>query len=230
MSRSAGMPDPVWDDPTSYDPMRHGPPYLPNVRTAMQTKNATVKAMLNRVSTELVTEAQALLESISADYGHVKMVELAGLVAYLRGLAMVHQTHHWQTRGDTYYGDHLLFERLYGNVSGEIDGVAEKAVGTGQHLLVQPLLQTKHLEWVMKYLYRGAPPNPDPLGYVAISLRAELCLMVFLQLAYARLQASGDLSFGIDNMLQGIADKHEESLYLLRQRMGHRQASAWKAP
>jgi hypothetical protein len=228
------MPDPVWDDPTIYDPMKHGPPYLPDVRTAMQTKNASVKAMINRVSNELVNEAQAMLESMTGDYGHSKMAELAALVAYLRGLAMVHQTHHWQTRGCAYYGDHLLFERLYGNVSGEVDSVAEKAVGTGQHLLVQPIMQTAHLGQVIKCLYRGAPVDPEPTGYVALSLRAELCFMVFLQLVYARLQASGGLSLGIDNQLQGIADKHEENLYLLRQRMGSRQASlpkpdAWKA-
>jgi len=200
----------------------------------MQSKNASVKAMINKVSNELVAEAQAMLEAMSADYGHLKMSELAVLVAYLRALSTVHQTHHWQTRGGHYYGDHLLFERLYSNVSGEIDGVAEKAIGTGQHLLVQPIMQTAHLGQIMKCLYRDAPVDPDPQGYVALSLRAELCFMVFLQLVYARLQASGGLSLGIDNQLQGIADKHEENLYLLRQRMGSRQASgpkpdAWKA-
>jgi hypothetical protein len=196
----------------------------------MRTKNATVVAMIRKASNEVVGEAQALLESMVADYGATKMAELAALVAYLRALSTVHQTHHWQTRGCSYYGDHLLFERLYNTANGEVDGVAEKAVGTGQHLLVQPIMQTAHLGQVLKCLYNGAPVDPDPTGYVALSLRAELCFMVFLQLVYAHLETNGGLSLGVDNMLQGIADKHEESLYLLRQRMGQRQATAlnWK--
>jgi len=197
----------------------------------MRIKNASVANMIRKASDDILSGAQALLSSMVNDYGQAKMAELGALVAMLRALATVHQTHHWQTSGATYYGDHLLFERLYGNVNGEVDGVAEKAIGTGQHLLVQPIMQVAHLGQALKCLYADAPVNPDPTGYVAISLRAELCFMVFLQLAYASLEAGGNLTLGVDNHLQGIADKHEENIYLLRQRMGQRQAKAlnWKA-
>ena len=197
----------------------------------MRVKNASTQMMLRKVSSSVLEDVQTLLETMVQDYGSSKMSELAALVAYLRALATVHQTHHWQTRGGDYYGDHLMFERLYGAASDEIDGVAEKAVGTGQHLLMQPVIQTEHLSMVLKSLYQGAPVDPDPCSYVALSLRAEMFFMVFLQLVYARLKGNGTLSLGVDNMLQGIADKHEESLYLLQQRSGQRRASAlaWKA-
>ena len=54
---------------------------------------------------------------------------LGGVLALLRAQALSYQTSHWQVRGDDYYGNHLMFERLYGSVGEEIDTLAEKIVG-----------------------------------------------------------------------------------------------------
>jgi hypothetical protein len=167
----------------------------------MRIKNAAVANMMRKASEESLSDAQALFNSMLNGYAGAPAAELGVLLSALKALAVVHQSHHWQTRGVTYYGDHLLFERIYGNVDGEVDGIAEKAVGFGPHLLVQPIVVSTHQ------------------------------LMVLLHLAYAGLEKSGLLSLGVDNRLQGIADKHEENIYLLQQRAGQRQASAlsWKA-
>ena len=52
-----------------------------------------------------------------------------------------------------------------------------------------------------------------------LSVRAELRFMAFLEMIYSRLESSEQLSLGVDNFLQGIADKHEGLLYLLKQRV-----------
>lgn len=197
----------------------------------MRIKNAAVANIVRKASEESLSDAQALFNSMLNGYAGAPAAELGVLLSALKALAVVHQSHHWQTRGVTYYGDHLLFERIYGNVDGEVDGIAEKAVGFGPHLLVQPIVVSTHQLMVLKWLYSGAPVDPDPQQYVNLSLRAEYGFMVLLHLAYAGLEKSGLLSLGVDNRLQGIADKHEENIYLLQQRAGQRQASAlsWKA-
>jgi DNA-binding ferritin-like protein len=54
----------------------------------------------------------------------------AGLVRVISALRAASDTYrdaHWKTRG---YGNHLLFQRLYGESDTAVDGVAEMLVGT----------------------------------------------------------------------------------------------------
>ena len=105
----------------------------------------------------------------------------------------------------------------------EVDSTAEKALGIGSSLsLVDPKVQASQMANILRVL---EPPITDATGYVASSLRAELYFATFLQLVYRKLEAEQKLSLGLDNFLQGLADKHEENLYLLQQRMSMRQAS-----
>ena len=55
-------------------------------------------------------------------------MELKALLSCLRALRMSHHTAHWQVKGTPFYGDHLLFERLYTAIDDEIDGLGEKMV------------------------------------------------------------------------------------------------------
>ena len=218
MSRSVGMLDPVWEDPTSYDYALDGPPYLPDSGGSMRIKNASLKEMSRKTAAGL--DLPTFLGSLLQDYGSVHpMAPLGVLVSFLRALAMLHQAHHWQTQGD--YGDHLLFERLYGMVDGQIDPVAEKAVGLGDANFVCPKIQAKHVASIMGLFHTA------DASYVGTSLQAELITLTVLEMVYKGLQA--DLSPGVDNMLQGIMDKHEENLYLLQQRVKGRTSSvSWK--
>src|ERR1039457_192217 len=59
-----------------------------------------------------------------------KSVKMAALyIASLRAIALVHQLNHWSSKGDTFYGDHLLFERIYKSALEDLDLSAEKFVG-----------------------------------------------------------------------------------------------------
>jgi hypothetical protein len=145
------------------------------------------------------------------------------LLAFLRAAAFVHQTHHWQTRGQTYYGDHLLFERLYGESVALIDDIAERAVGSVPnmgHLLVQPLLQAGHLARLV-WMFHPQEEHETQMGpdsYAATSLAVERHLLDVIPILRGRMEAAGRLSLGTDNLLQGVSDKHESFIYLLQQR------------
>jgi hypothetical protein len=160
-----------------------------------------------------------------ADYGNAPKAELAVLLACFRAEAMLHQAHHWQTRGQNFWSDHLLFERVYGEVNGFIDRVAERAVGSGHLVFVQPLMQVSHMVRFSKLFYGDASVTPAPAELPFLSYRALLGSMVVLQRAIMSLESGGHLTGGLDNLLQGFADTQEQLVYLLKQRTHVREAS-----
>ena len=214
--------DVIWYDPLNYDPLRDGPPYLPNQGSG---KVASSRAWLKEAHAMMGQDVLVAFQHCTAEYGNAPMAELAVVLACFRAEAMIHQAHHWQTRGSSYYGDHLLFERVYGEVNGFIDRIAERAVGSGQEILVQPLMQISHMVAFSKLFYSDAPLQPTPEEMPLLSLRALLKSSLLLQMAYTSLEQKDILSNGTDNLLQDIADKQESLSYLLKQRSKTKAAS-----
>jgi hypothetical protein len=210
----------IWQDPSSYNPYMQGPPYLPGL---------PYEGRVARVASAQEIESVVLEAPNTA---------LPAILTLLRALAMVHQSHHWLTYGPAFYGDHLLFERLYDDIGDEIDKVAERAVGSGaSKTALHPGAQALQIARVVEALCGngvtfGEGENPD--SYVSTSLRAERWFLGCVKQLAASLDAVDQLSRGTDNLLQGIEDKHEEHVYLLLQRTGGDQAmpktaADWKA-
>jgi DNA-binding ferritin-like protein len=114
-----------------------------------------------------------------------------------------------------------LFQKLYEAVLPEIDGVAERAVGTGGIELVDPIVQAGQThQFVQSFAGNDIGPyvsvrrRGSPLAYVQSSLQAELALLGALEAVLS----SRRVSQGTQNLLQGIADTHEGHVYLLQQR------------
>jgi len=136
---------------------------------------------------------------------------LQQLLARLRALFFIHWTAHWQASGPQEYGDHQLFSRLYTAIDAEIDGLAEKMVaGYGNDAV-----DLNRGVLLMAKAIVGAPGKG-----VERSLAAEKAFQEWLKAAYEALEKADDLSLGMDNFLQGVADKHETHVYLLKQRAG----------
>lgn len=196
----------IWQNPSAYNPFFHGPPYLPGMKVRMD------KQASQRV---LVAAAGKMANGLG--YG------LPTVLVFLRALADIHQSHHWLTYGDTYYADHLLFQRLYEETSEEIDGVAEKAVGTGSPLdKMHPGLQASVIAYIVKkYCGDGVVSGEveNPKSYLEVSLLAETQFVECMSEVARVMKEKGELSRGVDNMMAGIEDKHESHLYLLRQRL-----------
>jgi starvation-inducible DNA-binding protein len=192
----------VWHDPTKYDPVRHGPPYLPP-RLASEAKAVARKVARERVDPRI---ARRIVGSATP---------LSAVLAVLRAASFLHQTHHWQTSGPSYYADHLLFDRLYNDSQPFIDQVAERAVGLGSAALVAPTQQAALVSHVLGMV---ASPTAGAGSLVDASLKAESLVLSVVGEAIAVLTASNTLTPGVDNLLQGIADLHETFVYLLKQR------------
>lgn len=156
-------------------------------------------------------------ENMVSAWGGVQYAELSTIVVKLRYLAMVHQTHHWTAKGDPFYGDHLLFQRLYDSVNEEIDKVAEKAVGLGGVDNVSLPLTGMLLSKLCSE-YESEMTMPSANSLVKRSLAAEVDFLRCMATCVDSLRNSGMMTRGLDNMLAGIEDSHEGNVYLLKQR------------
>jgi DNA-binding ferritin-like protein len=174
------------------------------------------------LAADMVTSVQAafsqwVVDSV-ASYGNAPMAELAVVLAAIQAETTIHHTHHWMSKGNQAYGDHLLFDRLYGDTQGMVDGLAEKAVGTGSEVLVQPLAQAQQVLGFLEVVYSDSTDQPDPQTSVFLSLRSALMVMDLIDWALESLDSKGELSNGVENQLQGLSDNHETFVYLLKQR------------
>jgi len=148
----------------------------------------------------------------SLESGKPPINALSSVVAVLRAAQLLHHTHHWIMTGPQFYGDHLLLQRLYEGIS--FDAVGEKTVCMGGS--VCPIQQTQA---VGNLISKFATESEDPESLITASLAMEEYVLEVIDQAKAQLEQEGNLSNGLDNLLQGIADSHETFVYLLKQRL-----------
>ncbi len=136
------------------------------------------------------------------------------LLAVLRGAHFAHWTSHWQVKGSNSYGDHELMGRVYSTLVEEIDTLAEKIVGTygveAVNAVEQVQLMANHL---LPLAESHSMNNP-----IRRALLIEEGLQVIFKNTYNMLKEQGGLTLGMDDFIMSMANKHETSLYLLRQR------------
>lgn len=151
----------------------------------------------------------------TADLGFDQTLQT--FLAYLKALHWLHWTLHWTSAGPASYSDHLLFERLYTGVQGEIDSFAEKIVGMRDMGVVSPVDSITRTLGAMKEWESETDP-------VQKAYRAENDFYAFLNEMLQR-----PFPPGMENFLQGVADAHDTHLYLLRQRLAPltKMASSW---
>lgn len=179
-----------------------GPPYLPV--TATQRNEARKFAQRRAAYYDVGTPD--------------KYAPLSFLLALLRAAYMIHQTAHWQTRGGHYYGDHTLLQRIYEDSLEGIDGIAERTIGLGVPEHVCPVKQVQTIQSIIGTVCRGTSA-PDAEALMRRSLDVESLIIQTISQVKAVIDASGGLTEGLDDLLQGTASKHEEFVYLLKQRI-----------
>lgn len=175
-----------------------------------------------KTTIQVVSPAQSTeisFQNMLAEWGNADGAELAVILAALRALVIVHQTAHWATRGDAFYADHLLFQRLYESVNGEVDTIAEKCIGIGDSNLVNPIMQMKQVYKFLKLFDAGVTTIPQSSDFAKKSYVAEQYLISILDYATDSMREVGSLTRGVDNMLAGMQDAHERHCYLLKQRI-----------
>lgn len=141
-----------------------------------------------------------------------KCFKVAALyVATLKAIALIHQHNHWTTKGAMFYGDHLLFERLYNSTLETLDGAAEKFIGIFGDECLDYDLQADLLHKVL-LKYKNLDGSPAEM-----SLAAEKDFLKFSQEAYECFEKEERLTLGLDDMIMEIASKREDACYLLQQ-------------
>ena len=178
-------------------------------------KKRLVESMEFMLSAE--PNVEIMTDNMIAEWGGTPYPELSVALVHLKYLAAVHQNHHWTAMGDPYYGDHLLFERLYNGVVEEIDTVAEKAIGLGSTHNVD--LHLQHHQLLKLIVGHGSASSmPHSAELARKSLLAEMNFLLVMKHLCDCLKGCGMMTHGLDNMLAGIEDKHEGHVYLLKQR------------
>lgn len=147
-------------------------------------------------------------------------VWLVPCLCFQQALALIHRAHHWKSSGPMYYGDHLLFDRLYSSAHEGVDSLAEKLIGLSVGAAVNPVQFTGVTHQYVLAAYAGSDVDSltqDEL--VEISLEAEVEFLALLKTTIAKLRELGALTDGLGDLLQSLASSHEESVYLLKQRL-----------
>lgn len=141
-----------------------------------------------------------------------KCEKIAALyIATLKAITIIHHHNHWTTKGANFYGDHLLFERLYDSSFENLDKAAEKFIGIFGDSFLNYDLQTELLFKVLSK-YKNLEGSP-----LAMSLAIEKDFVKLSKDAYDCFKQEGKMTLGLDDTIMSISNKREESIYLLKQ-------------
>lgn len=141
-----------------------------------------------------------------------KCVKVAALfIASLQALSIIHTRNHWLCKGDVFYAEHQLFERLYDASLEDLDSAAEKFVGLFGPECLDLELQALFLNKALLN-YKKSEGSP-----AAQSLAFERDFLKLCQSAYECFESEGKMSLGLDDFLMSTASSHETAVYLLQQ-------------
>jgi len=124
---------------------------------------------------------------------------------------LLFHAYHWRSKGQDYYGDHLLYQRLYLARAEEIDRIGEVLVALGGTDSVLPNITVVGMQDLIARV--EATKGPDAVKGLA------LVNETLRRINAANALIGGDAyALSVNNVLAGFADKHLEALYLLKQR------------
>jgi starvation-inducible DNA-binding protein len=150
-------------------------------------------------------------------YEKLPEAEMKKYLSLLKALQAYYQHAHWISKGEPFYGDHLLFERLYGTVNEQIDSLAEKMVALGgDHYVCVRTVMKMTSEVLQKIPEMGE----DTLGLelAQSALKLEKMFLSSTKNLYNKLKEDEALTLGLDDMLMSFYNEHEGNVYLLTQR------------
>ena len=133
-------------------------------------------------------------------------------IAFLRAMYLFYQNAHWQSNGPGSYSNHLMFERLYENVSEQIDAIAEKSIS----LFGNDVLDlSKQTDMISKILSKYSKMSND---FVISGIEFEKSFQDVATKIMTEMKEQGRLTLGLENMILGQIDASENPRsYLLKQ-------------
>ena len=135
-----------------------------------------------------------------------QLAAMLQLWASLRAAHHLYWTLHWQAKGQPFYGDHLLFERLYKGRLEEIDDLAELIAGHFGADKLEPMKAWKAAEQFMGTVLQGDSPLAIPMAVAKLAEDADAACMKAPFPAATR------------NFVSGLGTENLTDIYLLKQR------------
>jgi starvation-inducible DNA-binding protein len=180
--------------------------------------------MLNKIKSlaeeHYVREVQKKAQEISISEPKKVDLESRPLMEFLACLKLnltYIQAAHWISKGKSFYGDHLLFERIYNELAEEIDAYAEKVLALSGDETVNPIdvlsVAAERLPKIVKF---SGGQDGDELAKYAIN--SEKYVLAELEKLYHTLKEQDKLTLGFDDMLMSMHNNHENHIYLIQQR------------
>jgi DNA-binding ferritin-like protein len=133
---------------------------------------------------------------------------LCSYLAMQRVMYIVFQHAHWKCKCPAFYGNHLLFERVYKDVRKLVDTTAEKIIGVFGNDSLNHENQVEMIAGMYKYTSEDHVEN---------SLMAAKDFLKLADEAYNRIKEMGDMTLGLDDMIMSQCNEVEEYVYLLSQ-------------
>ena len=115
------------------------------------------------------------------------------------------------SKGESYYGDHLLFETLYTEIDPQIDTMAEKITAYNPSILDSDLM--------LKAFDKTINETKVETNLIKRGIKMEETLQNAIEFAYNGLKKDDNLSLGMDDFLMATANDRETAIYLLQQRI-----------
>ena len=135
----------------------------------------------------------------------------------LRALKYVAWNAHWMSRGPNFYGDHLLFEKIYigdddDSIDNLIDTLAEKMVFLKINVNCPSTFEDIYVASIRSFMDHQDDLPKSVLGIVYECLQA-------LKYAYEIGKRDNAMSLGMDDYLMATSNHIETYAYLLQQRV-----------
>jgi DNA-binding ferritin-like protein len=158
-------------------------------------------------------EAGPVAESEQASLAPIEMLKTSvkSLLPLLYTLLTAYRFAHWHASGPNFYGDHLLFQRLYEDVNDEIDALSERVAGV---FGIESGDNAKKLLSLSAFFSEGLMVVETAQGLL------ELERLVLQQIGKTMECWEKCKIWGLDELLLSIASKHQEHQYLLSRRVG----------
>lgn len=146
-----------------------------------------------------------------SDEGQVQLAELLALLFSIKNYAW---TAHWNAKGPTFYGDHLLLQRIYEKMDKSIDALGERMLAyTGQPV------NYPHLTQEMARLSSQLMSPGDMSCFVPLALLVKAAQQQSDRLRVGLADKFDGMSVaGLDNYLTDLNDRLDTFGYLLKQR------------
>jgi DNA-binding ferritin-like protein len=137
---------------------------------------------------------------------------LCAYLALLRTMTLVFQNSHWKCQSPVFYGNHLLFERIYNDSAELTDAMAEKLIGLFGN---DALNHAEQIELIAGFYKKYISDN-----HIENSLNISKDFVKAADDTYQRIKEMGNMTLGLDDMIMAQSSKVEEFVYLLNQAFG----------